>query len=186
MKIAGLVLFLGVCFPMFGQSFLGDISGVMNDNGFYSEFTWRFEEDTTYCIVEFDMEREEHLMIMTFDGDTTAHVEIYEDGELAESRTYSPSEVRKEILIIERSYSEGIEMLGLDTEKGIIRMDDKEIEVVLADIEVDWNGADNLFVGDIPFTVANEKKGKFPLKITSTDLKGELEYTFEVTSIKRK
>lgn len=186
MRLLGVALLLGLCSFSIGQNFTGDISGKMVENDFESEFTWRFEGDKTTYILEFELEHEEHRVEITFDGDTTANVEIYEDGKLAESRPFYPSQDKSEIVVIDKQSSTGGELLGYSTDEYQIRTEDREIETSLADIKVDWNGAEYFFIQDIPFAIASEQDGKFPLKIMSTDLMGELKYSFVVESVTKK
>ena len=186
MRIVGFVLLLVINVSLFGQTFHGEISGKLTETSYTSDFTWEFGEDTTFYFLAFELEEELHEVKMTFTNSGTAQVEIVEGGNLVESRTLTPEEVRKDIVVVERNYSNGPEYMSYTTEKAQFRTDDKEIESLLAEIDVDWNGADHFFVGDIPFALSNEKEGMFPLKIMSTDLKGNLEYSFEVTTIEAK
>ncbi|CAG5080886.1 hypothetical protein [Parvicella tangerina] len=182
--VVGCCVLFSVSF--FSQDFIGDISGKMVENDFLGEFIWRFEKGKTLYILEFEMEHEEHRIEITFDGDTTAQVEIYEEGVLTDQRPFTPSQLKKEVLVVSRDSDKGPELLSFSTEQHEIRTDDREIVTYLADISVNWNGADHFFTQDVPFALSCEHKGKFPLKIKATDLKGELKYSFIVETIKEK
>ncbi|MCB9187690.1 MAG: hypothetical protein H6600_08020 [Flavobacteriales bacterium] len=186
MKVGIAALFIGISSSFYSQYFIGEISGTMNELDFESQFTWRFEEDTTYYELDFILEHEEHKVVLTFDGDTTALIEMFEEGKLVESRPCTPSELSSIVTIVEEEKEEGPELIGYSTETYLIRTDEKEIEADLGNISVNWHGAEKFFAVDIPFALASQEKGKFPLKIVSTDLKGNVQYSLVVTDINKK
>lgn len=186
MRVGILAFFSSLITSFYGQVFLGEISGNLDENGFISEFTWRFEEEKTYYILKFELEHEEHRIEITFDGDTSATVEIFEDDQLSEARGYTPADLKKDIKVLSETHADGPQLLNRSTEKYSIKTAENEIEACMSDISVNWNGADYFFAGDIPFALVSLEKGKFPLKIVSKDFQGNIDYSMEVTSIVKK
>lgn len=171
----------------FGQNFIGEITGKMVENGIPSDFKWEFQEDKTIYTLEFQIEHEDTKVVITFDGDTTAHIETFHGEDLVNSTPVSVSQLLSPMPVIVDQYtSEGVVIMEYNTQKNQVRTEDKEVAVWIADLSVDWHGAQYFFRDDIGFLVASEVKGNFPLKSISTDLMGNLKKSFEVTSIKEK
>lgn len=171
----------------YGQNFIGDISGKMVQNGIPSEFTWRFEEDRAIYMLDFEIEHEKTHVEITFDGDTTANIDTYTSGALSNSSPISVSQLVTPMpVIIDQYSSAGTPLMDRDTKKIQVRTEDTEVAIWVTDLSIDWKGAQYFFRDDIGFLIASEDKGMFPLKSITTDLKGILKASYEVTSIEKK
>lgn len=179
-----LFLFLG---NSFSQSFIGEIKGKLFENGINSEFIWRFEEDQAIYTLQFDSKGIDTKVEIVFDGDTTATILTYQQNELINNSPISVSQLLSPVPVIVDQYSSaGKEIMSYPTEKVVVRTQDRELASWMTDLSIDWHGAQYFFRDDVAFLIASEKEGRFPLKTLTTDLKGVLTYSFEVTSIQRK
>lgn len=171
----------------FSQSFIGEIRGKLFENGINSEFIWRFEEDQTMYILQFESEGVNTKVEIIFDGDTTATLLTYQQNELINNSPISVSQLLSPVPVIVDQYSsEGTEIMNYSTEKVVARTQDRELASWMTDLSVNWHGAQYFFRDDVAFLIASQKEGRFPLKTLATDLKGTLTYSFEVTAIEKK
>lgn len=185
-KLLLLSMILGLGSIHFGQeSFLGSINGLIYENGAQSSFTWKFEENLTTYSLEFDADGIQTKVDLQFDGDTTAVIVTYQKGNEVNRTEITPSQLLQQApVFLAQHHSVGEKILDHETTKYQVRTKEQETVSWIAPFNVNWNGADLFFRQDVGFILGASNNG-FPMKTLTTNLKGELIYSFDVTGLEK-